>query len=128
MDVALASQLAYGEEVTALEVRAVRTDCIDLVRCIDATDIAVRGVAAGPGPHGDHVPLAPRPLALDPNQLRMEVEDEVVAASLAQGPADSETEVDGGCGQFGLGDIALVGWVEDAGTLVGEVSLEAPGS
>jgi hypothetical protein len=54
------------------------------------------------------MPALRRPLALDPKEPVADVDDEVVATTLAQGPQHQELEADCRCCYLGLGNGSLL--------------------
>src|SRR5439155_9512355 len=101
------SEIADPQEVAPTAQRAVRSESVDLVRCVrrpdDARGAAPRRVAR----HAQNVPPAFRPLALDAQELVTDDEDEVEAPSVGYWPVDLDVEPRClGCDR-GLGDRAL---------------------
>ena len=69
---------ANGDEEAAIELHAIDADRINLIRRVGALQQAVASPTARGAAHMDDVGLEGRPLALDPDELRIEIEDEVV--------------------------------------------------
>jgi hypothetical protein len=67
------------QEITTIQVLAVRRNGVDLGRFVSAVNQALRAAAAAPSANQHDITVLNRPFALDTKQPRPEVEDEVVA-------------------------------------------------
>src|SRR3989304_1710016 len=83
-----------GQEETAVELVAVGGDPVDLVRAVRALQLTVARPATGVATHDDYIALPDSPFALNPQQPRAEVEDEVVAPALEKWLVDADPELD----------------------------------
>jgi hypothetical protein len=128
MSKALAGKLGNGQQIATVEIGTVDPDGVHLLGAVGGLDVAVGRAPGGSDPDDDHLALATRPLALDAEQLGIQVEDQVVAAAAGQGPGDVDSQFDGGRGELGLGDVSLVAWSEYGRTLGRKVSRRALGS
>jgi hypothetical protein len=95
-----------GQEITGVGVWAIGRDCIDLVRSVRAVHVSFSAAPAAARP--DHHDTAPahRQFALDAEEFRPEVEDEVVRRSV-QGSRDADAELYALVNDRGLGDEPL---------------------
>src|SRR3954453_4372699 len=107
MSVALPVEFGDRQEVARLKLRTVDADRVDFACVVRGPYISVRRVAAGTDPNDDDVPLTRRPLALHTHQLRMQIEDQVVALPLAQRTRHVDVQLDRCGGELRLGDVAL---------------------
>jgi hypothetical protein len=96
-------------EVTVVETLAVNRDGIDLGGCVWPTNLsAATGVAAARQVDYDDVIAERRPLALDPEELVVHLENEVISGVLYQGLQDRNTQLRSLGSDDGFRDVAFV--------------------
>ena len=89
----------HREQVAAIFISVIRSDRIDLVFVVAlGLERAPAATAARLQRHDQDVTFAAGPLALDPQQLRAQVEDEVVSEVLGNGPENTDPALGGGGG------------------------------
>src|SRR5439155_26139291 len=77
--------------IAAIDISAVGGEGINLIRRIEPFEEAVAVSTIGVAPNDHHIPVAARPLALDPDELWSQVEDQVIAFDCVCAPhADAE--------------------------------------
>src|SRR6266851_5703895 len=108
MSVALPVEFGDRQQVARVKLRTVDADRVDFARVICGPHMSVGRAAAGADPNDDDIALPRRPLALHPQQLRVQIEDQVVALSLAQRARDADVQLDGRGGELRLGDVAFL--------------------
>jgi hypothetical protein len=92
-----------------VELGAVGSYPVDLGHRVRRANATGRRVARCPRANDDHVAFARGPLALHAEQLRPEVEDQVVPAALRERPSDHDPRLDRSRVDSRLGDRALLG-------------------
>ena len=94
VDLALIGEVLDRQEVTAILLRAVDGESINLVTRVCTLDVARAGSTTGAALDGHDVSTAWSPLALDANQSAVKVDDQVVTRPLVDGLVHVETELD----------------------------------
>jgi len=95
------------QEVTPARLLAVDGEGVYLVACVSAPEKPVRCSPVPVAPDEDYVLVTCAPLALDTDELRSEIEDQVVAF-VSVGSIDTDTELDRGQGDRQFGDGSLL--------------------
>jgi len=67
------------EEETGIELLAVSSDDVDLIRAILSVNQAIAATPTSPASNEHNIALSTRPLALDPDEPRPKIENQVVA-------------------------------------------------
>ena len=82
------------KRITAFVIRAVSDDEIDFFPAVDAVYEPFSATSRRPAVDNDDVAAANRPLALDTEQFRACIEDEVVAMAVGERLEDANVELD----------------------------------
>jgi hypothetical protein len=96
LDGASSGEFRNGKEVALVEVGAVGGERIDLLGRVLAPAESVRGAASGAAADHDHISDERSPLALNTSEAGREIENRVIARSLANRSVDVEPEANGG--------------------------------
>jgi hypothetical protein len=107
MHLALDDELGCRKRVAPIGVRAVERERVELAGLVPAIDETVTVPAARVQPTGHDIPHPVRPLALNSQQPRPQVQDQVIALVIER-TGDTKTEFKCGCGNLRLGNRALL--------------------
>ncbi len=93
MDLRPPSEEVVRKEVAALGRRAVHRERVNLAGCVYTPNEAVAISSSGITADDDDLSVQRRPLALDPDEAGVEVEEHVVSPALADRPIDVNPEL-----------------------------------
>jgi hypothetical protein len=96
-----------GQQVTTIELLAVRRNSVDLIRLVGAMNKPLAPTAAASCADDDDIALCDSPFALDTEQLRPKIEDEVVPF-VVEGTSDSKPHFDRARSDLRLGERPLL--------------------
>jgi hypothetical protein len=96
------------EQVAGVDIRAVSSDRVDLLRGVGTPLESIRTAAVGLAANDHNALLAARPLALDAKEPRSQIEHEVVAAPFSNRSQHGELELGRGENNGLLGNVALL--------------------
>ena len=96
--------LGHRHEEAPIDLEAVESEGINLIWRIEVSDEAVAISTSPVAPRDQDVPVTRRPFALDPDEVRNKIENEVVTSAFSHRPKDLDAKE--GCpeGDSHLGD------------------------